>query len=232
MSFIRNKTLPSLALAALAVSATPAVACGPESYIGAICMTAGAWCPRGTLEADGSPLSINQQQALFAVIGNAYGGDGRTTFKLPDLRGRLPVGQGNGPGLTPVPQGQYRGSETITLNSNQLPLHSHGFSATPATTLQVPVNASPASAATPNVNANDLVYLTNAASGGRDGLKGIYTKTAPDSTNTAKTPVSGTLSIAGQTTNAGSNAPVTIQPPEVAMRYCVVVDGLWPDRNN
>ena len=88
-------------------------------------MFGGNFAPRGWALCDGQLLSISQNDALFSIIGTIYGGDGRTTFGLPDLRGRVPMHSGNGPGLTPRPLGQKSGTEQNTLNVNQIPSHNH-----------------------------------------------------------------------------------------------------------
>ena len=88
---------------------------GPDEYIGQIIMMGSTFCPRGTANLDGQLLPISQNQALFSLLGTTYGGDGRTTFALPDMRGRSPLHVGNGPGLTQMRQGQKVGSETSTL---------------------------------------------------------------------------------------------------------------------
>jgi microcystin-dependent protein len=96
-----------------------------EPFIGEIRLFAGNFAPRGYALCYGQLMSIAQFTALFALIGTTYGGDGQTTFALPDLRGRVPVHQGTGPGFTPRTMGERYGTETVTLTSNQIPLHSH-----------------------------------------------------------------------------------------------------------
>ncbi|AJQ93338.1 phage tail protein [Gynuella sunshinyii] len=98
-----------------------------ESYIGEIRIFAGTFAPRQWTFCEGQILSIADHSALYAVIGTAYGGDGRSSFGLPDCRGRLPVHTGNGNGLTPRVQGQSYGSERVTLTVDQLPAHTHLF---------------------------------------------------------------------------------------------------------
>jgi microcystin-dependent protein len=100
-----------------------------EPYIGEIKMFAGNFAPRGWALCDGQLLPIAQNEALFSILGTTYGGDGRTTFGLPDLRGRAPVHAGSGPGLTPRNLGQKFGAEQTTLTVPQLPPHAHGLSA-------------------------------------------------------------------------------------------------------
>ena len=96
-----------------------------DSFIGSIMLFAGNFAPRGWAFCQGQLLPINQNQALFAILGTTYGGDGRTTFALPDLRGRTPTGAGQGPGLSPVNLGQMAGSASVTLQQSNLPAHSH-----------------------------------------------------------------------------------------------------------
>ena len=98
-------------------------------YIGAIHMFAGSFAPRNWAFCNGQLMSINENQALYSLLGTTYGGDGRTTFALPDLRGRLPVHFGAGPGLTTRPLGLPYGSETETLTTNQMPAHNHTVNA-------------------------------------------------------------------------------------------------------
>lgn len=100
-----------------------------EPFIGQIMFFAGNFAPRGWALCDGTLLAIAQNQALFAVIGTIYGGDGRTTFALPDLRGRVPVHPGHGPGLSSYRLGQRGGAETTSLLANNLPAHSHALAA-------------------------------------------------------------------------------------------------------
>ena len=100
-----------------------------EPFIGEIRMFAGNFAPRSWAFCDGQLLAVSQNDALFSLFGTIYGGDGRTTFGLPDLRGRIPLHQGTGPGLSNRRIGQKSGAETHTLSVNELPSHSHVLSA-------------------------------------------------------------------------------------------------------
>ena len=100
-----------------------------EPFFGEIRMFAGNFAPRSWAFCDGQLLAVSQNDALFSLFGTIYGGDGRTTFGLPDLRGRVPIHQGSGPGLTPRQLGAKSGSETVTLSSNEVASHSHGWNA-------------------------------------------------------------------------------------------------------
>jgi microcystin-dependent protein len=96
-----------------------------EPYVGEIRLFAGSFAPRGWALCDGQLLSVSSNDALFSLFGTIYGGDGRTTFGLPDMRGRIPVHQGTGPGLSNRRLGSKGGAETVTLTENQLPAHAH-----------------------------------------------------------------------------------------------------------
>lgn len=96
-----------------------------DPILGTIILFAGNFAPRGWLFCDGSLLSIAQNTALFSLLGTTYGGNGQTTFALPDLRGRVPMQQGSGPGLTPRTLGEQVGAENVTLLSMNLPAHTH-----------------------------------------------------------------------------------------------------------
>ena len=100
-----------------------------EPFLGEIQSFAINKTPDGWAPCDGRLLSINDYQALFALIGTTYGGDGQTTFGLPDLQGRIPVGQGHGPGLENYTLGQKGGEEQVTLQPDHLPTHTHAVEA-------------------------------------------------------------------------------------------------------
>ena len=96
-----------------------------DPFVGEIRMFAGNFAPRSWAFCDGQLLAVGSNDALFSLLGTMYGGDGRTTFGLPDLRGRVPLHAGSGPGLTPRTQGAKSGAEKITLTTNQLASHQH-----------------------------------------------------------------------------------------------------------
>ncbi len=103
-----------------------------EPFVGEIRMFAGNFAPRGWAFCDGQLLAVSQNDALFSLFGTIYGGDGRTTFGLPDLRGRIPLHQGQGPGLSARRLGSKGGTEQVTLTTNQLASHSHDWNANTA----------------------------------------------------------------------------------------------------
>lgn len=110
-----------------------------EPFVGEIRMFGGNFAPRGWAFCDGQLLAVSQNDALFSLLGTIYGGDGRTTFGLPDLRGRIPIHKGQGPGLSERRLGSKGGEEHVTLTTNQLASHTHEFMAnTAAATDQSP----------------------------------------------------------------------------------------------
>ena len=109
-----------------------------EPFVGEIRMFAGNFAPRGWAFCDGQLLAVSQNDALFSLLGTIYGGDGRTTFGLPDMRGRIPIHAGSGPGLSPRRLGAKAGSEKETITVNQLPSHSHPMKASGDTALDIP----------------------------------------------------------------------------------------------
>src|ERR1700761_4675913 len=105
----------------------------PEPYVGEIRMFAGNFAPAGWMLCQGQTLPITENEVLFQLIGTTYGGDGQETFSLPDLRGRVPIHQGQGPANTQNYQmGQQAGIEQVTLSSQQIPNHNHSFAASTA----------------------------------------------------------------------------------------------------
>ncbi len=112
-----------------------------EPFIGQIQAFGFNFAPRGWAQCNGQLLSINSNTALFSLLGTTFGGDGRTTFGLPDLRGRSIVGMGNGPGLSSINWGEKRGAENHTLTAAQIPSHAHG--------VKVAVNTAPGDEASP-----------------------------------------------------------------------------------
>lgn len=126
-----------------------------QSYIGQILAVAFDYAPKGWFLCQGQLLPIQQYTALFSLLGTYYGGDGRTTFALPDLRGRAPLGMGQGIGWTPRTIGEGGGSETVTLTTANLPAHSHAVACNgDETDAATPVNNFPGAgsnySATPN----------------------------------------------------------------------------------
>jgi microcystin-dependent protein len=181
-----------------------------EPFIGQIILFAGNFAPRGYQLCNGQLLSIAQNTALFSILGTTYGGNGQTTFALPDLRGRAPIHFGQGPGLDNYSLGQSAGQERGTLNSLTLPAHNHVISATAT------VNAS-ARGSTDNV----------AGAVPATGSGGAYAA-APDGTTTMNTNM---VTVAATAGIAGGSQPFEILQPYLVLNYCIATEGIFPSRN-
>jgi len=181
-----------------------------DEYLAVIKFFGFNYAPQGWAYCDGSLYNVNFNQALFALLSTYYGGNGQSTFGLPDLRGRTAVGQGTAPGLQTYTIGQKAGAQTVTLLSSQMPAHTHTFAQNVnagAGTTGVPTGAVPAQAATgsgPNASAIKLY-----ASGG-----------------SGATLASQNTSIAG-----GGNPAVPVLQPYLTANYSICVEGLYPSRN-
>ncbi len=139
-----------------------------EPYLGEIKMFAGNFAPRGYALCDGQLLSISQNDALFSLFGTIYGGDGRTTFGLPDLRGRVPVHEGQGAGLSDRRIGAKGGAETVTLSANNIPSHTHELQ-----TAGTGTTASPAGATFANPSGTTLPYKAGGPLNANFGNKAV-----------------------------------------------------------
>jgi microcystin-dependent protein len=120
-----------------------------EPFLGQIILVPYNFAPRGWAFCSGQILPISQNTALFSLLGTTYGGNGQTTFALPDLRGRVAVSAGQGPGLSDYSLGEVDGVENVALTTNQMPMHNHGLNAT----LSDPSTQKPSSAYLANGNA-------------------------------------------------------------------------------
>lgn len=179
-------------------------------YLGQITLFGGNFNPSGWALCNGQQMSISQNQALFAVIGTTYGGNGVSTFNLPDLRSRVAVGQGNGAGLSPYVLGQIGGSETVTLSIAQTPAHAHGFNASGTTA--VSGGQTPGSSVIPGVPSvsTGKLYVVNNGS------------TPP--------PINVTL-VGASCGNAGGNQPHTNLMPTLCVSYILALQGIFPTRS-
>lgn len=181
-----------------------------EPFLGEIRALGFNFAPRGWAECNGQLLPISSNTALFSLLGTTYGGDGRTTFALPDLRGRVAVQQGTGPGLKGWRLGERGGSETNTLLTQNMPAHNHTIGL---------------GSAKGDQKAGVGRYLAKVtgddeAGGGFGDL--IFTDTAPAAGDTLSN---------GSVRNTGSNIPVNNIQPTLALNYCIALVGLYPSRS-
>lgn len=178
-----------------------------EPYLGQIQLFGFNFPPRGWAFCHGQLLSITQNSALFALLGTTYGGDGVTTFGLPDLRGRVAIGHGQGPGLSIYDLGQQGGTESVTLLSNQMPAHTHQ--------LMVSNAAGTTDVANGNYLANGAVTIAR----GNTVPANLYSTSQGGQLNQAAVGVQG------------GNLPHENRQPYLAMNYCIAVQGIFPPRN-
>ena len=181
-------------------------------FLGEVRMFGGNFNPRGFALCSGQLLPISQNDALFALIGTTYGGDGQVTFGLPDLRGRIPLHQGQGPGRTNRVIGELAGTETVTLISTQMPVHSHQ----PVANNVDPTNDAPA--------ATTMPCRPKQAVGGNSAT--LYT-------DPTKTPAAGDLKpmLAGIIGNAGGNQPHDNMMPFLCISFVIALEGVFPSQN-
>lgn len=178
-----------------------------EQFLGQIIMVGFNFAPRGWAFCDGRLLPISQNAALFSLLGTTYGGDGRTTFALPDLRGRTAVGMGQGPGLSQKVQGEMSGAENVTLLHTQMPAHAHSLMASTADgTTNEPTNAVIAANKVP-IDRSNVV----------DG--NAFVQSSP-------TTVMNPQSIGA----AGGNQPHSNMQPYLAVNYVIALEGIYPSR--
>jgi microcystin-dependent protein len=178
-----------------------------DPFVGQITVYPYPFPPRGWLDCAGQLLSIQQFTALFSLLGTTYGGNGTTTFGLPDLQGRIPVGQGQLTGGSDYVMGEEGGSENVSLLVTSMPVHTHSLSATVA-----------------DGTTNDPTgkVLAKPATGGRGGggAQGKIYNAAPPDTSLVPSTIGAT----------GSSSPHNNIQPSLVLRYCISTQGIFPTR--
>jgi len=209
-SFTRKMVLPILLTAAFCAG-TARDSRAQEAFLGEIRMFAGNFPPRGWAFCQGQILQINQNTALFSILGTTYGGNGTTTFALPDLQGRVPMGPGLGPGLTPRTLGESGGQEMITLSQSNLPAHTHSLPgvqvSTETATEQVAGTNGANTLAAPTVAGRSVQAYNNATPGA--ALNGAGTSSG----------------------STGSGIPVNNMQPYTAINFIICLQGIYPSRD-
>ena len=195
-----------------------------DPFIGQLLQVGFTFAPRGWSTCAGQQLSIAQNSALFALLGTTYGGNGQTTFALPNLQGRVSIGTGNGAGLSSYVLGQQGGSESVTLTTVNLPAHTHAatFASAPSlnaatvkATLQGPVAGA---VLAKSVDSDPLTP---------DALPAIY---APAGTATPAA-LAGLNIPAINVAATGGNQPTTIIQPYLAIMTIIALEGIFPSRS-
>ncbi|WP_074409558.1 phage tail protein [Aquimarina megaterium] len=196
-----------------------------EFYLSQIVYWACNFAPRSWAFCSGALLAISSNTALFSLLGTTFGGDGRTTFGLPDLRGRAPIGFGNGPGLSDYRLGSKGGLEVVTLNVLQIPSHNHIIDTSGLDiTVQMSVNSGQADTHTPTSG------VSLAAPYDSSNLAEIsgYNSEAPN------VPIAGAIgAITGNadTLNTGGSQYHENRMPFLTLNPCICIQGLFPSRN-
>ncbi len=172
--------------------------------LGCIFMFAGNFAPSGYQLCQGQLLPISQYAALFSILGTSFGGNGTTTFALPDLRGRKPIGTGTGTGLPTVVIGQLGGADNVTILTSNMPSHTHTLNASTTTATQpLPTN-------------NVLASVQDST----PAQATAYINTAP---NTTMAPASIGLT--------GGSQPINVQDPYLGITFIISMQGIFPSRN-
>ncbi|MEO1038158.1 MAG: tail fiber protein [Pseudomonadota bacterium] len=202
MKTLLSSTAAAVMLATGAATMSAAPASAQDPFLGEMRIMPYTFCPRGWLGAEGQLLPINQNQSLFSLYGTVYGGDGRTSFALPDLRGRSPLGEGQQTSTTSARiTGQQTGAETVTLTVAELPAHTHAFRA---------------SSQTPDVGS------VNGAGWGDFGMTFAAYNSGGQLNEQARSDA---------ITNTGGNQSHNNISPTLVIRYCVATQGVFPSRN-
>lgn len=175
-----------------------------EPFIGQVTLFAGNFAPRGWAFCQGQILSIAQNTALFSILGTTYGGNGQTTFALPDLRGRVPMQQGQGPGLSPRSLGEQGGQENVTLLQAQLPAHNH----------QISASAANGNASSPQGNFNAITYDSDTLN--------TFNSYSSSSNTTLNASAVGVV---------GGNQPHQNVQPYTCLNFIIALEGTFPSRN-
>lgn len=180
-----------------------------EGVIGYVTMFAGNFAPKSWSFCNGQIINIASNTALFSIVGTTYGGNGTTTFALPNLQGRAIVGVGTGPGLSSYSLGQMGGTSSVTLTTLNMPAHVH-----------------PVAVTAQNLSTDNDADLSTASGSvyGRDSA-GI---TPYDSTPSAN---GGAFQAAMTMTNTGGNQPIGLQRPMLGLNYIICAYGVYPARN-
>jgi microcystin-dependent protein len=186
-----------------------------EPFLGQIMLVPYNFAPRGWAFCSGQILSIAQNTALFSLLGTTYGGNGQTTFALPDLRGRVPVSSGQGPGLSNYSLGQVSGTETTTLLITQMPQHTHGVGPLTINAKSGPGNTRSPELALPAMEASGVT-----ATYSNDG--------APPNITLSPLAISAPP---GTIQPTGGNQPFSIVQPYLTLNYCIALEGIFPSRN-
>jgi microcystin-dependent protein len=210
---------PLMAGLALTAGASSSMACTNDGYLATLGVFAGNFAIRGCAFAQGQIMSINSNQSLFSLLGTTYGGDGRTSFALPDTRGRSVIGAGTGPGLSTIQLGQKSGVENRTLSVSNMPAHNH--------------IASTAVTATATAHGNSNAGTTASPDTAVWAVKRRTKQYRTDTPNVVMSSDAVTVSATASTTtaNTGSGTSFSVRDPYIGMHWLIQTLGIYPSRN-
>jgi len=178
-----------------------------DCFIGSICAFGFNFAPQGWANCNGAIISIQSNAALFALLGTYYGGNGTSTFGIPNLIGKVAINQGSGAGLTPRLMGETAGTNTVTLTTLMLPAHTHN--------INVAINAN---------NAAGNSNIPTACFPASNTLNPYASSVTPSSFLAG---VSGSITLG----STGSSVPINFENPNLTMNYCIATQGVFPSRN-
>lgn len=238
LNYITLLSAGSLLFAGIPLTAN-ANCSGFDAYIASMCPFAGNFAPRGTAFAQGQLLAISSNEALFSLVGTIYGGDGRTTFGLPDMRGRVAIHQGQGPGLRSYRIGATGGAESVTLVSSQLGSHTHA--ATTLVAVSVDNEALNADSVATLLGADSTANTASPAGSSLAQLAGrrarMYSNATPDvamssdaamlSVDTINSEMAGTTTIDA----SGASQSHENRQPYLAVNWIITLFGNYPSRS-
>jgi microcystin-dependent protein len=205
-------------------------------FLASIILFGGSFAPRSWTYCQGQVLSITQNTALFALLGNTYGGDGRSTFGIPDLRGRVPLGTGRGNGLTEFQLGRQVGKDSVVLLTENMATHHHlaTFTGSAVAPVGVDIQVSTEAATQQTPTANGFIAESAPVKGSTVSTKNFRTSADGLGTSVALGGVSvngggitgGTVTVE----NTGGDTPISLIQPSLAMNYILCVEGSFPSR--
>lgn len=194
-----------------------------DAFMGTILGWAPNYAPQGWAFCVGQTMPIQQYSAVFALLGVMYGGNGSTTFQLPNLQGRVPIGAGQSGGTSAYSQGQVSGSETVTLTSGQLPMHTH----TAVSNLTSTISAATGAATAASPSGTEVLATFNGSTGAGEAVTGnMYAAASSANTTLQGGPVTGSVAIG----MAGNSLPVSLIQPYLVIQNIICLEGIFPPR--
>lgn len=221
LSLVKLSAVSTLAYSATLLLPSTALACDPDPFIGTICYTAADFCPDKYSKAEGQELQISQNQALYSILSTYYGGNGQTTFNLPDLRAREAIGVGTGIGLAFFTFGQTSSMTEYTMTMQNMPEHVHLAYLNQLTLGSVNVKVSSETAGSIDPTGKSFGVSTVAT----------YADSADSTMDTDAVQLSATIPNTSTALAPTAQTPISTIPPQLALTACIAMDGVYPPRS-